>query len=114
MKVAVCLVDIIDDNASENHCVSNCSSAKPVSYSNLSQYILTMIVGGSLGFIPFWSLTLFYAKTRFCRLLSIAEFTGLINATNDDLIKLLCSLLNLTSMANYSAKKCFEFSNADL
>ena len=44
MKVAVCLVDIIDDNVSENHCVNNSSSTKIVSSSNLSQHILTMIV----------------------------------------------------------------------
>ena len=44
MKVAVCLVDIIDDNVYENHCVSNSSSTKTVSCSNLSQHILTMIV----------------------------------------------------------------------
>ena len=45
MKVAVCLVDIIDDNVSENHCVSNILSIKTVSSSNLSQHILAMIVG---------------------------------------------------------------------
>ena len=90
MKVAVCLVDIIDDNVSENHCFSNCSSAKTVSRSNLSPHILTMIVGGSLGFIPFWGLTLFYAKIRVCRLLLPADFTGLMNATNDNLN---CSVL---------------------
>ena len=45
MKVGLCLVDIIDDNVSENHCISNCSSTKTVSSSNLSQHILTMTVG---------------------------------------------------------------------
>ena len=44
-KMAVCLVDIVDDDVSQSHCVSNCSSNKTVSSSNLSQYILTMIVG---------------------------------------------------------------------
>ena len=43
MKVALCLVDIIDDNISENRCVSNSSLTKTVSSSNLSQHILTMI-----------------------------------------------------------------------
>ena len=44
MKVAVYLVDMIDDNVSENHCISTCSSTKAVSSSNLSQHILTMTV----------------------------------------------------------------------
>ena len=44
-KVTVCLVAIIYENISENHCVSNCSSTKTVSSSNLSQHVLTMIVG---------------------------------------------------------------------
>ena len=43
IKVAVCLVEIIDDNVSQNHCVSNCSSTRTVASSNLSQHIL----GGS-------------------------------------------------------------------
>ena len=46
IKMAVCLVDIIDDDVSQNHCVSNCSSTKTVSSSNLSQHILTMVVDG--------------------------------------------------------------------
>ena len=40
----VCLVEIIDDNVSKNHCVTNCSSTKTVASSNLSQHILTRIV----------------------------------------------------------------------
>ena len=44
IKMGVCLVDIIDDDVSQNHCVSNCSSTKTVSSSNFSQHILTMIV----------------------------------------------------------------------
>ena len=44
IKMAVCLVEIIDDNVSQNHCVSNCSSTKTVASSNLSQHILTRIV----------------------------------------------------------------------
>ena len=43
--MAVCLVDITDDNVSENHCASNSSSTKTVSSSSFSQHILTMIVG---------------------------------------------------------------------
>ena len=45
IKMAVCLVEIIYDNVSQNHCVSNCSSTKTVASSNLSQHILTRIVG---------------------------------------------------------------------
>ena len=44
IKMAVCLVDIIDDDVSQNHCVSNCSSTETVASSNLSQHILTRIV----------------------------------------------------------------------
>ena len=44
IKMAVCLVEIIDDDVSQNHCVSNCSSTKTVASSNLSQHILTRIV----------------------------------------------------------------------
>ena len=44
IKMAGCLVDILDDDVSQKHCVSNCSSTKTVSSSNLSQHILTMIV----------------------------------------------------------------------
>ena len=44
IKMAVCLVEIIDDNVSQNHCVSDCSSTKTVASSNLSQHILTRIV----------------------------------------------------------------------
>ena len=43
IKMAVYLVDIIDD-VSQNHYVSNCSSTKTVASSNLSEHILTMIV----------------------------------------------------------------------
>ena len=42
--MAVCLLDIIDDDVSLNHCVSNRSLTRTVSSSNLSQHILTMIV----------------------------------------------------------------------
>ena len=45
IKMEVCLVNIIDDDVSQNHCVSNCSSTKAVTSSNLSQHILTKIVG---------------------------------------------------------------------
>ena len=43
IKMAVCLVEIIDDNVSQNHCVSDsdCSSTKTVASSNLSQHNLT-------------------------------------------------------------------------
>ena len=44
IKMAVCLVEIIDDNVSQNHSVSNCYSTKTVASSNLSQHILTRIV----------------------------------------------------------------------
>ena len=44
VKMAVCLVDRTDDDVSQNHCVSNCSSTKTFSCSNLSQHILTMII----------------------------------------------------------------------
>ena len=44
IKMAVCLVEIIDDNVSQNDCVSNCSSTKTVASSNLSQHILTGIL----------------------------------------------------------------------
>ena len=49
IKMAVCLVEIIDDNVSQNHCVSNCSLTKTVASSNLSQHILTRIVVTSTG-----------------------------------------------------------------
>ena len=42
--MAVCLVEIIDDDVSQNHCVSNCSTTKTVASSDLSQHILTRIV----------------------------------------------------------------------
>ena len=45
IKMAVCLVEIIDDDVSQNHCVSNFSSTKIIISSNLSQNILTRIVG---------------------------------------------------------------------
>ena len=54
IKIAVCLVDIIDDDdISQNHCVSNCSSTKTVSSGDLSEHILTMIVckTGNLTFL---------------------------------------------------------------
>ena len=44
IKMVVCLVEIIDDDVSENHCFSNCSSTKTVISSNLSQHILTWII----------------------------------------------------------------------
>ena len=44
IKMVVCLVDIIDDDVSQHHCVSNCSSIKTVAGSNSSQHVLTMIV----------------------------------------------------------------------
>ena len=44
IKMAGRLVDVIDDEVSQNHCVIDCSSAKTVSSSNLSQHILTTIV----------------------------------------------------------------------
>ena len=44
IKMAVYLCEIIDDNVSQNHCVSNCSLTKTVASSNLSQHILTRIV----------------------------------------------------------------------
>ena len=47
-KMAVCLVDIIDDDVSQVHCVSNCSSTKTVASSNLSQHILTMFLDKSV------------------------------------------------------------------
>ena len=53
IKTAICLVDIVDDEVSQNHCVSNCSSDKTVSSSNLSQHILTMIVVSEIVFILF-------------------------------------------------------------
>ena len=34
IKMAVCLVDRTDDDVSQNHCVSNCSSTKTCSCSN--------------------------------------------------------------------------------
>ena len=43
IKMAVCLVEIIDDDVFQNHCLSNCSSTKTVASSNLSQHILTRI-----------------------------------------------------------------------
>ena len=46
IKMAVCLVEIIDDDVSQNHCVSNSSSTKTVTSSNFSQHILTRIVDG--------------------------------------------------------------------
>ena len=46
IKMAVCLVEISDDDVSQNHCVSNCSSTKTVAGSNLFQHILTRIVAG--------------------------------------------------------------------
>ena len=45
IKMAVCLVEIIDDNVSQNYFVSNYSSTKTVASSTLSQHILTRIVG---------------------------------------------------------------------
>ena len=59
IKMAVCLVEIIDDDVSQNHCVSNCSSTKTVISSNLSQHILTRIVCkiGNLAFLFLLNLT---------------------------------------------------------
>ena len=51
MKVAICLGDVIDNNVSENHCVSKSSLTKTVSNCNLFQYILTLIVGQLSSFI---------------------------------------------------------------
>ena len=53
IKMEVCLVNIIDDDVSQNHCVSNCSSTKTVTGSDLSQHILTKIVSkiGNLIFL---------------------------------------------------------------
>ena len=42
--MAVCLVNIIDDDVSQNNRVSNCSSTKTVASSNLSHRIMTKIV----------------------------------------------------------------------
>ena len=44
IRMLVCLVYIINDDVTQNHCVSTCSSTKTVSSKNLSQRILTMIV----------------------------------------------------------------------
>ena len=44
IKMALCLVDIINDDVSQNYGVSSCSSTKTVASCNLSQHILTMIV----------------------------------------------------------------------
>ena len=52
IKMAVCLVEIIDDDVSQNHCVSHCSSTKLVTSSNLSQHILTRTVGFCLVLQP--------------------------------------------------------------
>ena len=52
IKMAVCLVDIFDDDVSQNRCVSNCSSTRTVSSSNLSQHILTVIVGIQYKILP--------------------------------------------------------------
>ena len=68
--MAVCLVYITDDDVSQNHCVSNCSSTKTVSSSNLSQHILTMIVPRS-GWV-----TISYSKEIFVILYSVSDFGG--------------------------------------
>ena len=60
IKVAVCLVDIIDGDASQNRCLSNCSSNKTVSSTNLSQHILTMIEGSSQKLAFSYFLSQFY------------------------------------------------------
>ena len=66
--MAVCFIDIIDDDVSQNHCVSNCSSTKTVSSSNLSQHILTMIVARS-GWV-----TISYSKEIFVNLYLVSGF----------------------------------------
>ena len=52
IKMTVCLVDIFDDDVSQNRCVSNCSSTRTVSSSNLSQHIQTVIVGIQYKILP--------------------------------------------------------------
>ena len=39
IKMAVCLVDIVDDDVSQNHCVSNCSST-------VHLLVLSLVGGG--------------------------------------------------------------------
>ena len=61
IQKVVCLVDIIDDDVSQNHCVRNWSSTKTVSSSNLSQQILTMTVHS-------------FREKRFCKVFLKRDF----------------------------------------
>ena len=70
IKMAECLIEIIDDDVSQNHCVSNCSSTKTDASGNLSQHILARIVckiGNLTFFVKFGMLSREWSSGLCCR-----------------------------------------------